>query len=420
MTRSSARSPTQPGCGRHQPIGAAGTCRACQLADRAARELAREAPRPPAPPPDDLAVYGQAHGWTPGTLRQARRAVTAVLAGREQLGEPPWDAARLREHLTQRKLAGLRAVEFLTDCGLARPDRAVFTQWLTARLAEVPPSFAADVSTWAESLQGRGPRSGPARQDSTIQGYLRALQPPLASWSERYDSLRQVTTDDLAAELAPLTGATRLLALSAMRSLFTALKARRVVFANPAAPLTGRRIQPPPVLPLDDSQRIRLLSRLHDPAAQLIVLLAGVHALRTADIRALALDDVGPAAVTLLASGHTRPLDQLTTGQLRAWLQARRDRWPATANPHLLVNRSTAGGTAPVSRGYIQNAVRQLGITTQNLRADRLHAEAEASGGDPLHLTNLFGISDPTAIRYCAGTGTMDPPTDHSAIRTGR
>ena len=65
-----------------------------------------------------------------------------------------------------------------------------------------------------------------------------------------------------------------------MRSLFSTLKARRVVFANPAAPLTGRRIQPPPVLPLDDSQRARLLGRLHDPAERLIVLLAGVHALR--------------------------------------------------------------------------------------------------------------------------------------------
>jgi hypothetical protein len=39
----------------------------------------------------------------------------------------------------------------------------------------------------------------------------------------------------MAAELAPLTGATRLLALSAMRSLFGTLKARKVVFANPAA-----------------------------------------------------------------------------------------------------------------------------------------------------------------------------------------
>ena len=30
------------------------------------------------------------------------------------------------------------------------------------------------------------------------------------------------------------------------------------------------------------------------------------------------------------------------------------------------------------------------------------HDEAHASGGDPLRLAHLFGISDPAAIRYCA------------------
>ena len=139
-----------------------------------------------------------------------------------------------------------------------------------------------------------------------------------------------------------------------------------------------------------------------------------MHALRPSDIRALVLDDAGPAAATLLAGGLTRPLDQLTAGQLRAWLQARHERWPATANPHLLVNQSTAGGTGPVSRGYIQDAVRQLGITAQDLRADRLHAEAQATGGDPLRLARLFGISDPTAIRYCAENGTLDQVAGHA------
>ncbi len=162
------------------------------------------------------------------------------------------------------------------------------------------------------------------------------------------------------------------------------------------------------MLPLDDSQRAGLLGRLHDPASRLIVLLGGVHALRTSDIRALVLDDVGPASATLLAAGLTRPLDQLTAGQLRAWLQARHDRWPATASPHLLVTQSTAGGTGPVSRGYIQVAVRKLGITPQNLRADRFHSEALATGGDPLQLAHLFGISDPTAIRHCAELGLID------------
>jgi integrase len=190
-----------------------------------------------------------------------------------------------------------------------------------------------------------------------------------------------------------------------MRSLFGTLKSRRVLFTNPAAPLTGRRIQPPPVLPLDDVQRARLLSRLHDPAERLLVLLAGVHALRPGDICALTLDDAGPAAGTLLLSGRVRPLDQLTAGHLRAWLQARHARWPATANPHLLINRSTGGGVVAVSRSYIQAALRRAGITAQDLRADRLLGEAQASGGDPLRLIHLFGVSDPTAIRYCAEVG---------------
>jgi hypothetical protein len=62
-------------------------------------------------------------------------------------------------------------VEFLTDQGLTRGNpQAVFEHWLTARLAALPAPFAADVRTWAEALQGRGPRAGRARQASTIQG----------------------------------------------------------------------------------------------------------------------------------------------------------------------------------------------------------------------------------------------------------
>lgn len=124
---------------------------------------------------------------------------------------------------------------------------------------------------------------------------------------------------------------------------------------------------------------------------------------------ALGQDDVNLAAGTLLAGGRVRPLDRLTAGHLRAWLQARHARWPASANPHLLVNRSTAGGLKPVNRGYIHAAVHGLEITAQNLRADRLLGQAQASGGDPLQLTHLFGISDPTAIRYCADAGGGGP-----------
>ena len=170
------------------------------------------------------------------------------------------------------------------------------------------------------------------------------------------------------------------------------------------------------MLPLDPTRLAGLLGRLREPA-ELILLLAGVHALRPSQICGLTLDAIGPAASTLLISGRARPLDQLTADHLRAWLQARHARWPATANPHLLINRSTAGGLKPVDRSYVQATVRRAGITAAELRADRLLGEACASGGDPLQLTHLFGISDPTAIRYCAETGPPGQDRDNEIAR---
>jgi len=61
--------------------------------------------------------------------------------------------------------------------------------------------------------------------------------------------------------------------------------------------------------------------------------------------------------------------------------------------------------------------VRRVGITVQDLRADRLLGHARASGGDPLQLARLFGVSDPTAIRYCAELGPPGrrPPYDQDS-----
>jgi hypothetical protein len=190
---------------------------------------------------DALTGYGDARGWAPETMRRARRALAAVLASGQDLGQPPWDGERVRRFLNGRGLVALRVVEFLTDQGLARANpQAVLGRWLAHRLAALPGSFAAEVQIWTEALQGRGPRPARPRHARTIEAYLRVLENPLTAWSACYKSLRQVTTDDVTGQLAPLTGATRLLALAAMRSLFTTLKARRVLFTNPAAPLTGR------------------------------------------------------------------------------------------------------------------------------------------------------------------------------------
>jgi integrase len=359
-------------------------------------------------PLEALTRYGQARGWNESTLRRARRSLLTLLAELPP-GAWPLEATAARAFLIERHLVALRALEFLTDHGLlAVDDQAVLDRWVAGRLQALPDPIRGEVDSWVEGLRGRGARAGHARQPQTIQGYLRVLQPALTDWAARYQSLRQVTEPDVTAQLTPVTGPTRLLALAAMRSLFGALKARRVIFTNPTAGLLGRHATPAPAIALDPGVRAGLLDRLDDPDQRLIVLLAGVHALRTAEICALSLNEVDLAAGTIVVGGRPRRLDALTRAQLGAWLERRRTRWPTTANPHLLVNRHTAGGVAPVARSFVHATCQRLGLTAQQLRVDRLLAEVHTTGGDPLKLTMLFGLSDPTAIRYCAERNPLD------------
>jgi hypothetical protein len=357
-----------------------------------------------------LVAYGQARGWSPSTLRRVGHGLAAVLASQPRLSaRSPLDAAAVREFLIERHLTALRVVEFLADQDLVASDQhATFDRWLARRLERLPAQVGAEVHAWTEVLRGRGPRAGRPRKAATVQGYLRALEPALVAWSARYSSLRQVTSDDVDDQLEPFTGPTRRLVASAMRSLFRALKARRVAFTNPTAGLEVPGEPPPPALGLDPARRAGLLDELPRPDGRLVVLLAGVHALRPHQIRVLTLADTDVAAGTLLAAGRPRRLDGLTLEALRAWLELRRARWPGSANPYLLVNQSTAGGLAPVTRGWVQVVFQQVGLTAEDLRVDRLLEEVHATGGDPLKLTEFFGITEPTAIRYCLELGPLD------------
>jgi integrase len=361
----------------------------------------------------ELTSYGQARGWAASTMVRARRSLTVLLTSHPTLPQAAVDAARVRAFLVQRRLVALRVVEFLVDQRLVGVDKhAVLDRWLARRLQPLPAPIRAEVHSWVDVLRGRGARAGRPRKQATIQGYLRALEPALTDWSARYGSLRQVTADDVVSQLEAVAGATRLLTLAAMRSLFQALKAQRVIFTNPTAGLLGRHLTPAPALQLDPATRAGLLDRLDRPDQRLIVLLAGVHALRTAEIAALTLDAVDLTAGTLTVNSQTRRLDTLTLTQLHAWLAWRRNHFPDSANPYLLVNNTTTGGLTPVGRSFIHTACQRVGISARGLRVDRLMAEVHATGGDPLTLTHLFGISDPTAIRYCAELNPLDQELD--------
>jgi hypothetical protein len=453
-----------PWCGRRVSLGTAGRCRLCLAASRATGTLpsgtsgiqlflllgAPTAVRPAASPPRQrrptprtgggqlrlsraaaraakakaagarldpkqqallaaLADYGQARGWSPHTMQNVRRGLLALLSSCGILDlDAPVDGAAVRQFLIERRRTARRVVEFLADQGVVTVnDQAVLDGWLARRLEPLPAQLRAEVHAWVEALRGRGPRAGRPRKATTIQGYLRALEPTLGAWSARYQSLRQVTGEDVTDQLEPLTGPTRLLVLAAMRSLFRVLKAQRVIFANPTAGLVGRQATPAPVLGLDPGRRAGLLGQLHRPGERLVVLLTGVHALRCAQLCALTVDAVDLAGGTLLVDGQPRRLDALTLAELRAWLAWRRARWPRTANPYLLVNQSTAGGLTPVKRSWVQAVFQRLGTTAHDLRVDRFLAEVHTTGGDPLKLAKLFGLSDTTAIRYCLELGPL-------------
>jgi len=82
------------------------------------------------------------------------------------------------------------------------------------------------------------------------------------------------------------------------------------------------------------------------------------------------------------------------------WLEQRRARWPATANPHVLINQHTAMETGPVSAVSLTQTLRGQAATLERLRVDRQLDEALTRGPDPLHLAAVFGLDEKTAVRY--------------------
>ncbi|MFD3517407.1 hypothetical protein [Streptomyces sp. NPDC058657] len=139
---------------------------------------------------------------------------------------------------------------------------------------------------------------------------------------------------------------------------------------------------------------------------QLTFVLVAVHALGVHDQRGLLLEDLDRAAGTLAvrrqgALAHTVYLDELTGRLLTLWLAERHRRWPATANPHLLITAHTAFVPAqpPVSSATIDSPPRRVGHQAGRLRRDRILDEARHNT-DPLNLVRLFGIQPRTALTY--------------------
>ncbi|MDQ0605435.1 hypothetical protein QF037_009780 [Streptomyces canus] len=80
---------------------------------------------------------------------------------------------------------------------------------------------------------------------------------------------------------------------------------------------------------------------------------------------------------------HTLYLEKLTHQIAADWVTYRHRRWPASANPHLLVSQKTAvDPDHPAVAIGLLRGVLPRGLTLSGLRQDRIHNEA-AECADP-------------------------------------
>lgn len=339
--------------------------------------------------------FARTRGWPVPTTRRVQRAVALVAVTGPDFDPGPAVLTELR----RRYLPISRLREFLIATELGPAPHETHPADLVERVVgELPAPMVKELTSWITALTGDdGAHRGRAHTRSTVDSYLRAVRPAVRQWAQHYPSLRQVTEGDIDAHLEPLRGSRRTHTAVALRSLFGTIKARKLIFANPARRTRPGNFPSRPVLGLDDATRTGLLSELDRADHRLVVLLAAVHALSRADIAKLRVDDVDLRAHTIVMHGRPRPVETLTHEHLAAWLHERHQRWPNTANPHLLITTQSALGLRRVSTAYFQ----RLPIPVAELRADRLLTEARDTTGDVLALMHLFGLSSRGAVRYC-------------------
>ena len=362
-------------------------------------------------------VTAEVRGWQPVTRRAMQRVLVTLLAGHcdgELISASDAHAVASRYSIGSRLVT-----EILTTMEIVADDLpGLFSSWLDARLDGLAAGLGSEARRWAITLHDGGPRTRP-RSPHTARAYLRAAQPALLAWSARCDHLREVTRDDVLGYITGLYGHERYQAVTALRSLFTWARKTGLVFRNPATRIRLGKRDLPVWQPLEARHLAGAAAAATTPQARVCVVLAAVHAARPAAIRALQLDDADLAGRRLRLAGKDRPMGELTGKVLREWLEYRHRRWPHTANPHLLISKESALHHGPVSTAYL-TSLRGLPATLERLRIDCQLTEAIATGFDPLHLAEIFGISEQAAIRYAVNARQLLGPAHHAAAPSSR
>lgn len=108
-------------------------------------------------------------------------------------------------------------------------------RWFAGKTAERPAEMVDELRVWFDVMRHGSttpPRRKP-RDPRTAVGKLRWALPALQVWAAAgHEHLREISRDDVTAVL-PASGTARHTMLQGLRSIFTVLKARKLVFVNP-------------------------------------------------------------------------------------------------------------------------------------------------------------------------------------------
>lgn len=343
-------------------------------------------------------ALAELNGWPERTRQQVKRGLR-MLAASHDPGEPITSSTV--SAMSSHGVPALRVLEVLTAVGHGvviddRPDS--LAAWIDQSFSTLPPRIRAELQVWIDVL-----REGTARRRPhpriTVFTLLAAARPFLLDCATRYTTLREVTREDV---ISWLDGRKRRANdAHALRDLFTVLKTQRLVFTNPTRRIHAAGLNPTTPTPLSPQALLDLgRAAQTDPVLQVVLALIGVRALHPHQVRHLQLEQVDLPNRRLDIAGAHRSLDPFTTEAISAYLAYRHDRWPDTGNPHLLLTRRTAHERGPVSQFWLAGRLRGLPATLRQLREDRILDEALATGGDPLHLAVMFGLTAKPALRY--------------------
>ena len=359
--------------------------------------------------------HSRRYGWSETQTTRARITLR-VLQAKHRITTRPIRASDVL-HLKAHGLSTRMALAVLDEHGLLVDDRVPRLQaWFAAQIRELPEPMAGELRTWFDVLH-RGSTTPPrsrARSDTTLYTRTRWAMPTLKSWvAVGHQSLREITREDILAVL-PAEGTARVTLGSALRSIFTTLKRHRLLFVNPMARMRIGNAERRIPMPLDTTL-IRAAFNSSDPATAAITALVGVHGLRPGETCALHLTDVRDGRLHL--PDRTILLAPPAKARLDADLEHRRQRWPASINPHFLIHSRSAATTGPVQPPWLTD---KLGMSAQALRQDRILAEINADG-DVRRICDFFGVTMTTAEHYAATINHPDLDgftTEPSSSRT--